>query len=418
MAALVHERHDCRLCGSERVDGVFSLAATPPANAFLSQQEVTSLHGQGEEAFPLDLLLCLDCGHLQLQHVVNPERLFGEYKYVSGTSPVFVEHFRRYVSEVHGRLGHRVGPKVLEVGSNDGTMLRFFQQQGYQCLGVDPARDIAKQASAAGLETLPEFFTETLAQELRATRGDCDVVIANNVFAHIDDLHDIARAVRTALRPDGLFVFEVSYLKDVLTKTLFDTIYHEHLSYHAVRPLVRFFARHGLQLIDATLVDSHGGSIRVYVQHEGGGRAVAPGVAELIRQEERLGLFAAETFQTFAARIDGLKHETRQLLQDLRRAGKKIAGFGAPAKATTLMHHFALGADIIDFIVDDSPLKQGLLTPGLHIPVLPSQSLSTLRPDYVVILAWNFASSIIAKHQAYQQQGGRFVVPLPELTVI
>ena len=226
------------------------------------------------------------------------------------------------------------------------------------------------------------------------------------------------RGVRSLLAADGVFAFEVSYLVDVVEKTLFDTIYHEHLSYHSVRPLIRFFAAHGMELIEAQRIPTHGGSLRGIAQLRGGPWKVGPSVGEALAVEARLGLDKAESFRAFGRDIDRVKAELRQLLHGFKAAGKSIAGFGAPAKATTLMYHFDIGPEIVDFIVDDSPLKQGLLTPGMHIPVLGSSALAERHPDYLIVLAWNFAQSIVAKHAEYRAAGGHFVVPLPEIELI
>lgn len=239
--------------------------------------------------------------------------------------------------------------------------------------------------------------------------------MANNVFAHIDDLSSIARGVERLLAPDGIFAFEVSYLVDVLEKTLFDTIYHEHLCYHAVAPLVTFLEKHGLELIDTTRVDSHGGSLRAIAQKKGGPHAKRPSVQSLLQLEKKLGLHQANTYKKFADDISALGKKLNARLREIKAKGGKIAAFGAPAKATTLMHHFHIGADSIDFIVDDSPWKQNLFSPGTHIPVVSSEEIYKKNPEYLVVLAWNFADPIIKKHQKFLDQGGHFIVPLPQL---
>jgi SAM-dependent methyltransferase len=309
------------------------------------------------------------------------------------------------------------GSLVLDIGSNDGTLLKCFKQAGMAVLGIDPARAIARAASGQGIETLTDFFSLPLAEKIREERGPAAVITANNVFAHADDLIGITEGIRHLLAPDGVFIFEVSYLADVYRDTLFDTIYHEHLAYHTVKPLAGFFARHGLELIAAERIESHGGSLRGIVQHAGGPHKIAASVAARIAEEERLGLDKSATLTQFAADIDGIKRNLTAVLKDLKAHGKSIAGFGAPAKATTLMYHFGLGPDVIDFIVDDSPLKQGLFTPGHHIPVLPSAALYERNPGYVLILAWNFAGPIMKNHEKFTRAGGHFIVPLPKVQV-
>jgi SAM-dependent methyltransferase len=390
---------------------VLSLAPTPPANAFVASPTVA------QDAFPLDVMLCRSCGHAQLAHVIDPEVLFADYVYVSGTSPAFVRHFESYAARLIEFARLRPGDLVVEIGSNDGTLLRFFQAAGMKVLGVDPAREIARRATAAGIETLGWFFSPALAAEIVGKFGRARAVTANNVFAHVDDLAAVAEGVRTLLAPDGVFAFEVSYLADVFEHTLFDTIYHEHLDYHAVAPLVGFFRRHGLELVAVERVPSHGGSIRGLVRAAGAAARPDRSIADLVAHEQSLGILTEDGLRRFGARIDRVSDELTGLVRRLKADGKTLAGYGAPAKVTTLMHHFRLGADVIDFIVDDSPLKQGLYTPGLHVPVLPATAIVERRPDYLVIFAWNFAEPIIAKQRAFAERGGRFIVPLPDVTV-
>jgi SAM-dependent methyltransferase len=338
---------------------------------------------------------------------------------VSSTTPVFVDHFRRYAEAMLALTGMRPGSQVIEIGSNDGTLLRFFQQAGMRVLGIDPARRIAEEATRRGIETRPEFFDVAVARALKREGWTASLIAANNVFAHADDLHAIADGVAHLLAPDGLFVFEVSYLLDVVEKTLFDTIYHEHVSYHTVKPLAAFFERHGMELVDAVRVDSHGGSLRGIAKKRGGPRPRQPSVAGLIEAEAARGLHGPEAYRRFSRQIDERKRELTELLLGLARDRRRIAGFGAPAKATTLMFHFGLGAETLEYVIDDSPLKQGLYTPGHHIPVVPSSYLydAARRPDYALILAWNFADSIMGKHARFREHGGRFIVPLPTVAV-
>jgi SAM-dependent methyltransferase len=408
-----HHRDSCRLCRAEHLTKVLALTPTPPANAFVTQAELSA----PQAAFPLDVWMCDACGHVQLLDVVDPGILYAHYVYVSGTSPVFVRHFQQYAEYVASQFKPAQGSLVLDIGSNDGTLLRFFKDAGHKVLGVEPAEEISEASRRSGIPTLTGFFSEALAQRIVKEHGQACVVTANNVAAHIDDLAAVMRGVARLLTQDGVFVFEVSYLVDVLEKTLFDTIYHEHLDYHSVEPLVPFFASCGLQLIEATRVDSHGGSLRGVVQRAGGPRKVGTSVAALIAGERKIALRDAQTFRAFGARIAKVASDLTSLLAKLKREGKRIAGFGAPAKATTLLYHLGITPQLVDFIVDDSPLKQGRFTPGMHIPVLPAQALYDRGVDYAVILAWNFAEPIMKKHAAWHGAGGRFIVPLPTLEV-
>ncbi len=415
MSGTVRRRTTCRLCGSANVALAFSLAPTPPANAFVSEADTAAK----QETFPLDVFFCRDCTHVQLLDVVDPRLLFEHYVYVSGTSPSFVRHFEEYSDFVAKLTGLPHGALVVDVGSNDGTLLRAFERRhGARVLGIDPARNLAEAATKAGIETLPEFFTGTLAEKLAKERGKAAVITANNVFAHVDDLGGVVDGVRSLLAQDGVFVFEVSYLLDVVGDILFDTIYHEHLAYHAVRPLIPFFERHGMELIETVRVPTHGGSLRGIAQLRGGPRRRGTSVADALALEQEAGLEKLATYQALAARINTLGQELGVLLKGLKGQGKSIAGFGAPAKATTLMYHFGIGPRLVDFIVDDSPLKQGLFTPGMHIPVLSARAISERKPDYLVILAWNFAKPIIEKNTAFRERGGRFIVPVPKVEVV
>ena len=413
MEAVSYRRTNCRLCGSSYLTEVLKLEPSPPANAFVSKAQLN----QPQPIFPLEVFFCEECFHLQLLDVINPGVLFKNYVYVTGTSKVFVNHFEDYVAFVVGEYGPESGSLVIDIGSNDGTFLKAFSKAGFRVLGVDPACDIVAQANADGIETIAGFFSTDLAGSIRSKFGKASVISANNVFAHIDDLSGVLDGVRDLLVHDGIFVCEVSYLVDVIEQTLFDTIYHEHLAYHSVGPLIPFMKSHGMELIGATRSDTHGGSLRLVAQKAGGARAISSSVGKLVELEKKMGLDTIKTYLEFGKRIERLKVEFWDLLKRKKTEGCSIAAFGAPAKATTLMYHFRIGEDIIDFIVDDSPLKQGLYSPGMHIPVVSSKVMYEKKPDYVVILAWNFAVPIMEKHRAFAESGGQFIVPLPTLEI-
>ena len=413
MTKTCHRRSTCRLCAGSDLQEVLSLEPTPPANAFVPKELV----GTEQAVFPLDIFFCGTCGHIQLLDVVDPKILFENYVYVSGTSPVFVKHFQDYANDVLNTYQPPKDALVVDIGSNDGTLLSFFQKAGQTVLGIDPAKDISQDAAKRGIETWCDFFTPELSAKIKNERGSAHVITANNVFAHADDLVGIVHGIRDLLAPEGVFVYEVSYLVDVFENTLFDTIYHEHVAYHSVKPLQQFFADNGMELISAERIDTHGGSLRGVAQLKSGPHSKQPSVDKMIALEASLGLDQAKTFESFGRHIDEIKAELTGLLKSLKSEGKTIAGFGAPAKATTLMYHFGIGPDIIDFIVDDNPLKQNLYAPGLHIPVLPSQVIYDKKPDAVVIPAWNFAEPIIKNHARYLEQGGQFIVPLPKVTL-
>lgn len=414
MGVYLKKSETCRLCCGTQLELVIKLTPTPPANAFVEEK----LLEDKQDCFPLDVYQCLHCGHVQLLDILDPNELFSNYVYVSGTSPVFVKHFENYAKKIISDYKIGAGSLIVEVGSNDGTLLKFFQEAGMSVLGIDPAANIARQATKAGIDTLPEFFSIDLAKKIRKERGAAALVVANNVFAHTDDLRGFAEGVRVLLADAGLFVFEVSYLVDVFRKTLFDTIYHEHLSYHSLVPLIPFFNSLDMDIVDAQRIDTHGGSLRVFVQKTHGPWAKVNSVTNLCNLESDMGLDQPHTLRRFSSRVDHIRQELITLLRDLKRQGKRLAGYGAPAKATTLMYHFGLDREILEYIIDDSPLKQNLYSPGLHIPVMPFTHLSNERPDFLLILAWNFASPIIEKNREFSEHGGKFLIPLPEVVII
>lgn len=407
-------RTKCCLCDSMNIRRGLSLMSTPPANEFVS----SPCH---QDIYPLDLYQCISCGHIQLGAIVNPELLFRNYVYVSGTSPVFVAHFDKYASDVSSRFNLKYYDLIVEIGSNDGTLLNSFAKIGHERLvGFEPAVDIAiKAQNNKSFITIPEFFDDGSIDYYRRefSGKKAKLVVANNVFAHSNDLQRITSNIFRLLDDDGVFIFEVSYFLDVLDKCLFDTIYHEHISYHTVHPLVQFFNRHGMNLFDVEKIDTHGGSIRCYVDKYG--RPINQSVFQLIDQEISRGLVS--TYPSFyqkdplgelRSKIDEKKHSFRSKLDSIKSSKKIIGGYGAPAKATTLMYEFGLDKDDIQFIVDDSPWKQGLFTPGKHIPVVPRSALNNINPDCLIILAWNFADSIIEKNQSFMDNGGLFIDPM------
>lgn len=412
---LVQRRTVCRLCPSSDLELVLALKPTPLANALVSAEHLD----RQEPSIPLDVFVCRECEHIQLLDVVDPEVLFRDYVYVSGTSSVYVDYLREYSLAVSSKRNLQPESLVIEIGSNDGTLLHHFKDQGMRVLGVDPALNLAAAAIESGIPTISDFFSPTLAEEIKNKHGQASVVMANHVFAHADDLESIVKGVRTILAPNGVFVFEVSYLLDVYRSVLFDTIYHEHVSYHTVGPLVGFFQRLGMELVDSQRVSHQGGSLRCTVQLAGGPWPVESSVQELISMEsQELGTDIPESFRKYGERIDVERKRLTDLLTELSSQGKRVAGYGAPAKTTTLMHHFELDGSQIEFIVDDSSFKQGLYTPGLHIPIVSSEEIYQRKPDYLLVLAWNFADSIIAKHQAFAEAGGKFIVPLPTFRVV
>jgi hypothetical protein len=408
-------RESCRMCDGSSLAKAISLTPTPPGNDFLTQGEL----GRHEPVYPLELYFCKECHHVQLGHVVDPKILYQKnYSYVSATSAHFVDHLKCYAKDMVERFSLEVGDLVADIGSNDGTCLRFFKERGMNVLGIDPATEIAEKATENGIKTVADFFGYELAVELRKEYGSAKYITSHNACAHIDNLFDVVKGVEHWLDKDGIFVLEVGYFVDVYNNTWFDTIYHEHLDYHTVAPFEKLFARVGMEVISVERITPQGGSIRVMVQKIGGDIKRDNSVDNLIALEHKLGLDRVDTLSRFNTRINTIRDSLHKLIYSLKKEGKTIAGFGAPTKATTLMAHFGLNEKILDFIVDDNPLKQGLFTPITHIPVLSADSLYELKPDYLLILAWNFAKPIMQMHNKYSDEIGKFILPMPEPKVV
>ena len=403
-------RDTCRMCDSKLMTKTVSLTPTPPGNDFLTKAEL----GRHEPVYPLYLYFCEDCHHVQLGHVVNPKILYQKnYTYVSATSPQFVNHLKTYALNMIERFKLKSDDLVADIGSNDGTCLSFFKDEGLKVVGVDPAKEIASKATVAGIETVGDFFSYNLALSLREKYGPAKYITSHNACAHIDNLLDIVKGIKYWLDDDGIFVLEVGYLVDVYSNTWFDTIYHEHVDFHTVSPFEKLFSRVGMEVIGVERIAPQGGSIRIMTQKIGGRFKRDSSVDELINLEKNLCLDQAKTFDEFEEKINEIKVKLKKLVGEIKTCGKTIAGFGAPTKATTLMAHFGLDEKVLDFIVDDNPLKQGLYTPITHIPILSAEALYELQPDYVLVLAWNFAEPIMKANQMYSDKIGKFILPMP-----
>jgi novobiocin biosynthesis protein NovU/D-mycarose 3-C-methyltransferase len=339
--------------------------------------------------------------------------MFRDYLYVSGTSDTIPAHFAAYAKDVAERFIPK-GGLVVEIGSNDGTLLRAFDRGSVRVLGVEPARNIAATANAAGIPTLDEFFGEAIAGEIAAKHGRASAIIGNNVVAHIDDLHGLMNGVTTLLDDRGVFVAEFPYLVDLLEKTAYDTIYHEHLSYFSVASVHDLASRHGLRLVDVRRVGVHGGSIRVFISRGGG---ASPEVGNLLALEKSGGLRDGRPLRPFVEAVERQREDLMRVLREIR-SSRHLAGYGAPAKGNTMLNYCGIDRSVLDFIVDRSPLKHGLLTPGTHIPVEPPERLAASDVRDTLLLAWNFADEILRQQDAYRSRGGRFIVPIPTPVVV
>jgi SAM-dependent methyltransferase len=412
---LVSTRSDCRLCHGNYLTKIWSFGPTPLANAYLTPKQI----GQPEPLLPLDVYFCRTCHLVQLKDVVAPELLFANYLYVSSTSPTFVRHFEDYAHYLTERFRLNSTSLVVDIGSNDGVLLKPLQQQGIRVLGIEPAQNIANLANHDGVETVAEFFTPPLARQLANEKGKAAVITANNVFAHTDTIDEFVIAIKNLLAPGGIFVFEVQYLADLLTKNLFDIVYHEHLCYYHIHPLVSFFQRHDMEVFDVQHQPAHGGSVRVFVQRANGPHQKSKRLVDIIETEIGQGLTSIASLQAFASRIHDNRKKLLTILNQLKEQDQRIVGYGAPAKATTLMYALDIGADTVEYIVDDdAKIKQGLLMPGTHIPIVSPARLYEDKPDYCLILAWNFAEPIMSNHHRFTEQGGKFIIPVPEPRIV
>lgn len=410
---MMYTRTTCRLCESEALTLIYKMPATPPVDNF-------RLPGEPEislPSFPMDLYMCDACGHAQLLDVVDPQILYGNYIYTSSSSPDLDNHFRSYAERVSAYLHLRPEASILDVGSNDGLLLSKFKALGFEVLGIDPSAYVAAEAEARGIKTLVSFFDRSSVEKVLATGGPFDLVTANNVFSHADNLREFATSVREVLAENGTFVFEVSYLKDLVENVVIDYVYHEHLCQHSVKPLKQFMAACGLRLINVERIPTKGGSIRCYAKKAEDPTQPEPVVESMIADEIGFGLYQKATYDRLKAHVDAIAAKLNAMLDETLARGGSVASYGASATTTVLNALLGI-AGKISFIVDDNPLRQNRLGPGFFAPVLSSAALSDFRPDIVVLSAWRFADPILAKNEEYLSRGGCFIVPLPDIQVV
>lgn len=402
-----YQRVTCPLCGSADIETVLDLGETPLANAFLDEAALE----KEEPKFPLSLNFCRNCFSVQLRHVVNGEVLFKNYHYATSASRPLVEHFYGLADEITEKYVKSPEDFVVEIGSNDGALLSRIKDR-CRVLGIDPASNITESAS---VPTVTDFFTTALAEEIRLKHGRARVVTANNVMAHIDDLRDVFAGVKELLSDDGRFIFEVHWVGNLLTEGGFDQIYHEHLYYHSLHTLKTLLESLGMTVNDIKLIPIHGESIRVYAGKSG---ESAPFVREFLDREVKMGLTQKSTYVNFSNKIETNKKKLLELLSGLKADGKKIIGYGAPAKGNTLLNYFGIGPDMLDYITDTTPQKQGTYTPGTHLPVVSPEKLKTEIPDYILLLSWNYAGAILEKEKELRKKGVKFIIPVPEACIV
>jgi hypothetical protein len=409
-----YQRTTCRACSDQNLKLILALGPTPLANSFLHSPDEFAT----ELSYPLDLYFCQSCGLVQLLDVIDPETLFRHYIYATGSSETIAAHHQNYAKTVVDLLGLGPADRVIEVASNDGSLLKCFRAFGVKTLGVEPATNLAEYAREQGLETINQFFNAASAAQIRASHGLAKAVIANNVLAHVDETQDFLRGCKTLLSPSGLVIIEAPYLKEFVDRLEYDTVYHEHLCYFSVTTLMRLCDEVGLSIRRVDQVPVHGGSLRVYAGRQEAYNRHSQPVYDLAAAEQQAGLNQFGRYQRFAAAVEANRRELLKLLRALKAEGKTIAAYGAPAKGNTLLNYCGIGPDLVSYTVDRSALKVGLYTPGMHLPVLPTTTLLEQQPDYVLILAWNLAEEIMRQQQAYHKLGGKFIIPLPQPRVV
>jgi SAM-dependent methyltransferase len=361
-------------------------------------------------------MLCENCGLAQLRDLIDPQELFTDYVYFSSNSDTMLASAAELTTKIQETLDE-INPLVIEIASNDGYLLKNYVAHNIPVLGIDPAQNIAKVANENGIPTICDFFSESLAQALAKENVQADVIHANNVMAHVPDINGFIKGLKILLRDDGYAVIEVPYFADLIEKLEFDTIYHEHVYYFAVKPLKSAFDRHGLEIFTIEKLSIHGGSLRLFVGHQGA-HSVEPIVGQMLQEEAAKGIFTKNRYQDFMSNLLQLKNRLTLVLQEYKQAGKKIAAYGASAKGTTLLNFFDIGKDYLDFVVDRSTTKQGCYTPGTHLLIQHPQALLEQKIDYALLLVWNFAEEIIAQQQDFIRQSGQFIVPLPDVRVL
>jgi 2-polyprenyl-3-methyl-5-hydroxy-6-metoxy-1,4-benzoquinol methylase len=404
----------CRFCGEPLTQSLADVGSTPLSNSYLREEDLERM----EPNYPLHARVCGKCFLVQLESFESPQHIFSDYAYFSSYSDSWLKHAKAYAEAMTARFGLGAGSRVVEVASNDGYLLRWFRDMGVPVLGVEPAANVAKVAEENGIPSRVMFFGRETARTLAANGESADLTAANNVLAHVPDINDFVAGFAILLKPQGVSTFEFPHLLQLMEHRQFDTIYHEHFSYLSLTTVKTIFAAHGLRVFDVQELPTHGGSLRVFACLDAASHAETPAVAALLAREKAFGLTDLKRYATFQEEVKKVKRDLLSFLIEAKRAGKKVAGYGAPAKGNTLLNYCGVGTDFVDFTVDRSPHKQNTWLPGTRIPVHAPERIREEKPDYLLILPWNLQEEVMEQMAHIREWGGRFVVPIPETKVL
>ena len=405
----------CMFCNSKLNQTFIDLGLSPLANSYIKQENLN----QGETNFPLHVYVCEKCYLVQLQEYESPQEIFTDYAYFSSYSEIWLNHAKEYVNDMTQKLNLNKNSQVIEIASNDGYLLQYFTQKGIPVLGIEPAQNIAKVAIAKGIDTISEFFGQALAKQLQTQNKTADLLLGNNVLAHVPDINDFVGGMKTILKPNGVITMEFPHLHNLIQQNQFDTIYHEHFSYLSLYTVQQIFNKHGLKIFDVQELETHGGSLRIFACHSKNSQYdTTHNITNLLKKEQNFGLDQIQTYKNFTSKVQQIKYDLLETLINLKKQNKTIIAYGAPAKGNTLLNYCGIGKEFIDYTVDKSPHKQGMYLPGTQIPILAPEEIQKTKPDYILILPWNIKEEITKQLEYTQKWGAKFILAVPKVEIL